>query len=699
MTLKEQRVINDCYILQSRIGEDSFTEHWLATVIFNATVFLLRFVKENAAADDALASLRQSALKGYHIHDAGLADIVEIETWEGRVFLSSEWQSLSPVLSFLDKGIHFSIETVCRHGIKLAFALKAFHENGLVFGGLNCQNAYGDPENSDFPDWKILKPGLGALLVKDLIDAPDLRDAWACLAPEYKRGLPTGPSSDIYSLGIILVRLLSARVPFPDSLELVQNESVPLRYIAGSLTRREVPEPLIRVVLGMLMHEASARYASCEDVIRDLKRVLAGKDEGFPGDSDRTVPKAVTPVRSFDTSDYFSSLSGENKKSLTKEGLSYPLTLPSESAEKPELIESEMKVLPEESSWTVNDYIDYGLSTVPDAPRRKIVPPAQPESTSPESAKAHDPAPEPQIPNQPRVEPPLVEPLLEKQPVSAPPKTTAEALIAESAAEQASLAEELQPSKIEQAAPLPVALQINKLRRRKRNPEAEAIRDALVTQTVNEVRPVVAQVVSVQGPDTGSEQWSCHRILSDDLSALFRHSLAYARKGKGSFRYIQEPVSLYKDQSLQNSFIPPASPFLFLDAGNFARFGTASPDDFLVMLRNAAGPLFDPLTPAARRSARKRLGSSGLQVFYGTGSPENPKRAIIDSFLSLAAKSRPLLIVLRGGERIDRDLHELLLELAKELHDFPVAVTVFFEHHAFPVWHSLNLLKKGDCPD
>ncbi len=662
MTLTEQRVINDCYILQARIGEDSFTEHWLATVIFNATVFLLRFVKENVTGEESLVSLRQAALAGYHIHDAGLADIVEIETWEGRVFLSSEWQESSPVLSFLDNGIRFSIETVCRHGIRLAFALKAFHENGLVFGGLNCQCAYGNPDAPDTGEWKILKPGLRALLVKGLPDAPDLRDAWACLAPECKRDSGITPASDIYSLGIILVRLLSARVPFPDSPSAVEREPVPLRYVAGSLIRREVPEPLIRVILGMLMHDTAARYASSETVIRDLKRVLAGKDDGFPGNSDKPAHETAAPVRSFDTSDYFNTLSGEARKALTREGLSYPLLQPAESKERPGLIESEMLILPEEASWTVNDYLAYGFSTLPGGARRSASPSSNPVTIPPREATARSSEPD----GTPRAER-AARPVSVNADKGAPGSTR--------------------------------PLRVNTLRRRTRNLEAEAIRDSLISQTANEDRSVVAQVVSAKHRDTGREHWSVHRILTDDLSSVFMHSLGYARKGKGSFRFIQEPVSPYNDRNPAGGIGAPPGPFLYFDAGNLAHYGTAGRADFLTMLRNSFDPVYASLTPSVRRAVRKRLGATGVSVLFGAPTQDANSRQIVEALLSLGTKTRPLLMVLRGGERIDRDLHDLFLELAEGLRGRPVAVTVFFEHRAFPSWHSLSLLRKGACPD
>ena len=89
--LKERMVINDCYILQSRIGEDSYTEHWIATAIFSATEFLLRFLKGECEGKGLAADFRHDAIKSYQVQGLQIEDFIEIESFEGRTFISSEY--------------------------------------------------------------------------------------------------------------------------------------------------------------------------------------------------------------------------------------------------------------------------------------------------------------------------------------------------------------------------------------------------------------------------------------------------------------------------------------------------------------------------------------------------------------------------------------------------------------------------------
>lgn len=665
MTLTEQTVINDCYILQSRIGEDAFTEHWLATVIFNATVFLLRFVKPEAAGEEFVTRLRRVTMDGYRVHEAGLSDIVEIERWNDRVFLSSEWTALKPLLSVLGPGELFSVDAVCGHGIRLAFALKAFHDSGLVFGGLNSECVYGGAESVGESRWKILKPGLLPLMAANLPDSPALRDAWACVAPEIKNGQAGTPRSDIYSLGIILVRLLDGRLPFPETGPLPSRDPVPLRFVAGSLSRRKVPEPLIRITLGMLMHEPARRYASLEAVIRDFKRVIAGKSGGFPGERDALALAVKPPVRAFDTSDYFESIAGKSGTIDYDSGLSYPLSSPPDSKEDDALVNAELRVLPEEARWEIGDYIEYGISTVTGVPARipdrmpKVT--AEPERLIPEARLESVASPVPSV------EPPLVA----VSPVTA--KTPSHASSPEP---------ERKPPETARAVITPP----------EHNPKADAIREALIGTAIPDIKPIVDQVIS--STEDAQDAWSYHRVLTDDIAAIFRFSLTYAKRGKGSFRWLQEPVSDYTERHFYGSVGDDRAASVFLDVGSFAHFGTASPSDFLAMVRKAGIHFVQSLSSARKGALRRRLAAAGFATLFDPDAPdpEHVGDAIVSGLCAVGTRTSPLVFVVRGGERIDRDLHDLLMRLAHRLHASPLAVTVFFDYRDFPPWHTLNLI-------
>ena len=98
------------------------------------------------------------------------------------------------------------------------------------------------------------------------------------MSPEQICGTEIDCRTDIYSLGVILYRLLTGRVPFchTEFFELRKRicESQP---ISPSSINSKIPKGLERVCLRALAKERHERYASAADLSKDLQRYLEGK--------------------------------------------------------------------------------------------------------------------------------------------------------------------------------------------------------------------------------------------------------------------------------------------------------------------------------------------------------------------------------------------------------------------------------------
>ena len=102
------------------------------------------------------------------------------------------------------------------------------------------------------------------------------------ISPEQARGGYCDERSDIYSLGITMYEMITGRVPFNgDSTVAVAlahiNETMtpPSQYVPG------LPVALEQIIFKCTQKKQDRRYASCSELISDLRQALITPNENF----------------------------------------------------------------------------------------------------------------------------------------------------------------------------------------------------------------------------------------------------------------------------------------------------------------------------------------------------------------------------------------------------------------------------------
>jgi len=170
------------------------------------------------------------------------------------------------------RAVNVALE-VCR-------SLREAHKAGVVHRDLKPGNIMLVAHGDDEPDRDFVKV-LDFGLAKPFFDAggasdPDLTRAGTFLgspryvAPEQIEGKKVDPRADIYSLGCVLYRMLTGRVPFDGEAPL----EVMLKHLQEPVPPMEkdgVPPALERLVVECLAKNPDERPASMEDLIARLK--------------------------------------------------------------------------------------------------------------------------------------------------------------------------------------------------------------------------------------------------------------------------------------------------------------------------------------------------------------------------------------------------------------------------------------------
>ncbi len=169
---------------------------------------------------------------------------------------------------------------------EIAHGLAHAHERGLVHRDVKPNNVL-LPSNSDERSSLPFTPritdfGLAhdSMAIEQKSLSARLVGTVDFMSPEQLRGDMRGvtPASDQYSLGIILYRMVTGKLPFEcqDFIQLLQRINRETPRSPRSL-RADVPRDLEAIINTCLSKQPEARYASCNELARDLNRFLRGQ--------------------------------------------------------------------------------------------------------------------------------------------------------------------------------------------------------------------------------------------------------------------------------------------------------------------------------------------------------------------------------------------------------------------------------------
>src|SRR4051795_10011268 len=231
------------------------------------TEFVERFRREASAA----AGLQHPNVVG--VFDRG--------EYDGTYYIAMEYLPGKTLKDVIREEAPLDQLRAIDYGIQILQAASFAHRRGVVHRDIKPHNVIvGGDGRLKVTDFGIARAG-----ASEMTETGSIMGTAQYLSPEQAQGQRVGAPSDLYSIGVIMFEMLTARVPFSgDSAVSIALKNVSEEPPALRSLRPDVHARLEQAVGRALLKDAAQRYASADEFIAALEQartaIVSGDNSG-----------------------------------------------------------------------------------------------------------------------------------------------------------------------------------------------------------------------------------------------------------------------------------------------------------------------------------------------------------------------------------------------------------------------------------
>ena len=278
MRIEEGTLVDGRYRVRSLIGSGGMADVWLADDLELSRKVALKVLHAQFARDPQFVErFRREAEAAAKLQQVNIVSIYDRGQVDGTYYIAMAYLDGRTLRELINTGLTVDQSvSIVRQILEAAgFA----HRHGVIHRDLKPTNVIVDDSGlATVTDFGIARAGQDEITETGLV-----MGTANYLSPEQAQAEPVGPSSDVYSVGVILYECLTGRTPFRgDTAVAVALKQMSELPEAPSIFNPAVSPALERVVMTALMRDPADRYQDAESFIAALDEAERDPTGGSP---------------------------------------------------------------------------------------------------------------------------------------------------------------------------------------------------------------------------------------------------------------------------------------------------------------------------------------------------------------------------------------------------------------------------------
>lgn len=293
-------ILDGRYRVDHLLGEGGMSEVYLGHHLALDRSCAIKVVHpERAASPDALARFAREATAASRIAHPNVCQTHDFGTTpDGLHYLVLEYLEGRPLSALLGSR-PLALPRALQITRQSAAGLQACHDGGIVHRDLKPDNVMlvrrGDQEVAVLMDFGIARALSSPELTRDglMVGTPEV------MSPEQIAGDPVGPASDQYQLALLLVRMLTGKLPFPGETtqeRMTSRLTTPPTGLVELAPGLEVPGGVERAIARALARKPADRFPSVSAFVAGIDAAPTMPAEPPTEILPRQVPSGGQPM-------------------------------------------------------------------------------------------------------------------------------------------------------------------------------------------------------------------------------------------------------------------------------------------------------------------------------------------------------------------------------------------------------------------